>query len=57
MKKRTRNAVSYKVKMWFFRLTKEDIYNAIKLTADNIALLIMVILMFSVILILPAFFH
>ena len=57
MKKRTRNAFSYKIRMWFFRLTKEDIYNAIKLTADNIALFITGLILFLSLFFIPAFFH
>lgn len=55
--KRTRKSLSYKINMWFYRLTFQDIKKVI----INIILTILEILMFmltlSLIFIIPALFH
>ena len=57
MKKRTRNSLVYKMRMWAYRLTKEDINNFIWRAIDNIGLIFAAIVMFGILIILPAFFH
>lgn len=55
--KRNRNSLKYRVRMWFYRLTKNDIHNFIKETFDGISLILALIVMFFILFILPAFFH
>lgn len=57
MKKRTRNSLVYKMRMWAYRLTKEDINNFIWGAIDNIGLILAAIAMFGILIILPALFH
>ena len=54
--KRTRKDWKYRVRMWFYRLTKEDFYKVFHCTADIIGLALTAILIFIAIFILPAFF-
>ena len=55
--KRNRNAISYRVRMWFYRLTKEDFYNFIKEIVNGVSLIIALIIIFFMLFILPAFFY
>lgn len=57
MKKRNRNSLIYKVRMWGYRLTKEDVYKFIWNLLDNIGLIFAAIAMFGLLVILPALFH
>lgn len=57
MKKRNRNSLVYKVRMWGYRLTKEDVYKFIWSLLDNIGLIFAAIVMFGLLVILPALFH
>ena len=55
--KRTRNSLSYKVKMWFYRLTCRDIKYIVKIIFSFMLEFIIIFLGFISIFILPAFFH
>ena len=57
MKKRNRNSLVYKMRMWRYRLTKEDVYKFIWNLLDNIGLIFVAIAMFGLLVILPALFH
>lgn len=57
MKKRNRNSLVYKMRMWGYRLTKEDVYKFIWNLLDNIGLIFVAIAMFGLLVILPALFH
>lgn len=53
MKKRTRKNVIYKVRMWAYRLT----WNDVQYLGEGIALIIAAFLMFGLLFIVPALFH
>lgn len=53
MKKRTRKNIIYKVRMWVYRLT----WNDVKSLGEEIALVIAAFLMFGLLFIIPALFH
>ena len=55
--KRTRKSWSYKIKMWFYRLTFEDIKHAVKIVLGIAFEFIIVFLGFVLIFIFPALFH
>lgn len=55
--KRNRNSLKYRVRMWFYRLTKDDFYKFVNEIFDGISLIIALIVMFFILFILPAFFH
>ena len=55
--KRNRNSLTYRVRMWLYRLTKEDIYKIIWFILDNIGTLLIAIMIFALLFIFPAFFH
>ena len=55
--KRTRKSWSYKIKMWFYRLTFRDIKCAVKVVSEFIFEFIMVFLGFVLIFLIPALFH
>ena len=57
MKKRNRNSLVYKMRMWRYRLTKEDVYKFTWNLLDNIGLIFVAIAMFGLLVILPALFH
>ena len=57
MKSKSRYSFSYKIYMWWYRLTKEDVYKGIWKVFDFVSLAIVAILMFFSIFILPAFLH
>ena len=55
--KRNRNSLVYRVRMWFYRLTKDDFRKFGLELFDGISLIVAMIFMFFVLFILPAFFH
>ena len=55
--KRSRNSLSYKVKMWFYRLTFDDIKKTILLISNCIFDSITLIIALLFLILLPAFFH
>ena len=55
--KRTRNSLSYKIKMWYYRLTFRDIKHAVKIVLGFVFEFIMVFLGFVLIFLIPALFH
>lgn len=55
--KRNRKSLMYRARMWFYRLTKKDIYKLGLELFDGISLIVAMIFMFFVLFILPAFFH
>ena len=52
-----RNTLQYKIKMWFYRLTFQDIINITKKIIVIVLEIIMSFLGFGLLLILPAFFR
>lgn len=57
MKRNVRNTFGYKVRMWFYRLTWEDIVKTFTSTRSVIIDVITVITIFLALAFLPAFFH
>jgi hypothetical protein len=57
MKKKTRRAFDYRIKMWFYRSTKEDVYKMIWFVLDNINLLLACAALLACCFILPALLH
>lgn len=57
MKKRTRKNVIYKVRMWVYRLTYEDVKRFFVCVYENVALILAAIVMFGLLFFLPALFH
>lgn len=55
--KRTRNCLSYKIKMWYYRLTFRNVKNYLKMCGLFIFEFIMAFLGFILIFIFPAIFH
>ena len=57
MKRNVRNTPGYKVRMWFYRLTWEDIVNAFTSTRSITIDIITAITIFLALVFFPAFFH
>lgn len=57
MKKRTRKNVIYKVRMWAYRLTCEDVQHFFAQVSENVALILAALVMFGLLFIVPALFH
>lgn len=57
MYSRGRNTLSYKIRMWFYRLTLEDVINVIKKIVYYTFNSIMLLLAFLMLFIFPHFFH
>lgn len=55
--KRTRKSLSYKINMWFYRLTFQDIKKVINNITLTILEMLMILLGFLIIFLLPALFH
>lgn len=55
--KRTRKSLSYKINMWFYRLTFQDIKKFINNITLTILEILMILLGFLIIFLLPALFH
>lgn len=55
--KRNRNSLKYRVRMWFYRLTKDDFRKFGLELFDGFSLIVAAIVMFFTLFILPAFFH
>lgn len=55
--KRTRKSISYKVNMWIYRLTFQDIKKAMKTVISYLFEIIIAFLGFAIIFIFPALFH
>ena len=55
--KRTRDCLSYKIKMWYYRLTFEDVKCMLKMIISFIFKFIIAFLGFILLFILPAIFH
>jgi len=55
--KRTRNSIWYKINMWFYRLTFQDVKNVCKKAGNIIFEFIIGLIGFLMIFILPALFH
>lgn len=55
--KRTRNSLSYKIKMWYYRLTFGDIKRALKTGYSFAFEFIIALLGFILFFIFPALFH
>lgn len=55
--KKVRNSLRYKIKMWFFRITRQDIGKAIKTIIYGLEEFLVLILVFLFIFIVPHFFH
>ena len=56
-KRNYRNTLTYKIKMWFYRLTFRDVRNTIRICGITIVEFIMCIIGFIILIILPAFFY
>ena len=57
MKRNVRDTLGYKVRMWFYRLTWEDIVKTFTNTRSIIIDVITAITIFLALAFLPAFFH
>lgn len=57
MKKKTRRAFDYRIKMWLYRLTKEDVYKMIWFVLDNVNLFLACAALLACCFILPALLH
>jgi len=57
MKKRTRKNIIYKIRMWVYRLTCEDVRNFCAQVGENVALILAALVMFGLLFIVPALFH
>lgn len=57
MKRNVRNTIGYKVRMWFYRLTWNDIVKVFSNTRSITIDIITVITIFFALIFLPAFFH
>lgn len=57
MKRNVRNTWGYKIRMWFFRLTWNDIVRSYVSTRNVIIDIITIVIIFLVLAFLPAFFH
>lgn len=57
MKRNVRNTWGYKIRMWFFRLTWNDIVRSYISTRNVIIDIITIVIIFLVLAFLPAFFH
>lgn len=55
--KRTRNSLSYKIKMWYYRLTFGDIKRALKTCYSFAFEFIIALLGFILLFLIPALFH
>lgn len=55
--KRTRKSLSYKINMWFYRLTFQDVKKVINNITLTILETLMILLGFFIIFLLPALFH
>lgn len=55
--KRTRKSLSYKINMWFYRLTFQDVKKVVNNIALTILEMLMILLGFFIIFLLPALFH
>ena len=55
--KRTRNCMSYKIKMWYYRLTFGDIKNILKKVSSFVFEFIIAFLGFILFFVFPALFH
>lgn len=57
MKRNVRNTLGYKVRMWFYRLTWEDVVKTFTSTRSITIDIITAITIFLALVFLPAFFH
>lgn len=57
MKRNERNTLGYKVRMWFYRLTLEDIIKFLYIVKNIVAEVIFAVILFGALLFLPHFFH
>ena len=55
--KRSRNCLSYKIKMWYYRLTFRDIKHMIKIICSFAFEFVIALLGFILFFIFPALFH
>ena len=55
--KRTRNAIDYKVKMWFYRLTLADLKKWVFEIGNGLSVMFALIALFVLLFIVPALFH
>jgi len=55
--KRNRNSLTYRVWIWFYRLTKEDLQKFVWDLFDDFSLIAAIIAIFFILFIAPAFFH
>ena len=55
--KRVRNRMSYKIKMWFYMLTFEDVIRGTKCVFRFIGDFLILLLGFIILFYFPAFFH
>ena len=57
MKKRTRKALTYKIRRFFDQLEWKDIVKAWNVIYDNLMILLTIILLFGIMFFVPHFFH
>lgn len=55
--KRTRKSWSYKIKMWFYRLTFEDIKKTANIICSFVFEFVIALLGFILLFLIPALFH
>lgn len=57
MKKRTRKALTYKIRRFFDQLEWKDIVKAWNVIYDNLMILLTIIMLFGIMFFVPHFFH
>ena len=57
MKKRTRKALTYKIRRFFDQLEWKDIVKAWNVIYDNLMILLTIIMLFGIMFFAPHFFH
>lgn len=57
MKHNIRGTIGYKVRMWYYGITRKDVKNTVYWIGENIILFIALIVIFIMIFFVPAIFH
>ena len=57
MKRNVRNTLGYKIRMWWYWLTFEDVKHGAKIAWEGVVTFLALVGLFAMIFIFPAFFH
>lgn len=55
--KRSRNCLSYKIRMWYYRLTFKEIKKVLKMVFSFVLKFVITLIGFALLFIFPALFH